>query len=893
LTKEFPFELNANQSDIRLVNFFVPSSALAGKYDVTYHVNSREFPSHSDLCTVQISVLPALDLTVTLLEAPEYVIAGESYQVAFLVTNGCNIPDQVDVDITNKGDYPTSITHANYSMPPGGSEKITVTVQTDKELQYSLKHNVELLAKLHTNEKIRSKAYSAVEIVPRTTGEDDRYHRIPVEASIRTVYQKRETTRTGFQGNISGEGSLDEEGKKNIKFRLRGPDIYDTSILAERDEYFISYFTKRVHVAIGDKFYSLSPLTERNRYGRGVETEINSTHFSFGAFYQQTRWARPQKEEIGSHFYYSFKPDQRIGLNYMNKQISGEAQSHILSLDSRFHPLKNSDLELEYALDKTGSKNESSYRILIAGQHSIFSYRLNYISASPDFQGYYRDTDYLSANVSLRLIRALSVNANIRKEKQNFELDTTRYSAPLTEYYQAGLRYRLGTQTSLNLDYYQRSREDRMPDPKFNYQERMIRLTASQGMQKFSFYATAELGKTSNRVLDEIFNSQRYTLSAHYRPSSSQYYRGYIYYDDNSRSTGEQKGRLTIGVNASVKIASRTSFYVNLQTDYSDEEYYHDRNIFDLQLRHTFSNNHVLSMQGRHTLLRNSLDNDETAVMLSYTVPFGIPLSRKKSTGVVKGYVYDEETKEPIKDLIIRINGSTAVTDKEGYFIFPSLLPKTYYLSLDKTRIGFNRVPAQKTPIQVEVAGGSSQSVDLGITTGAMLYGRVMVYVAVQDTSAQMGGGKTGSASDEYYLIGFGNGNLLKNSKDLAKKGLSVWGDQRVQYREDYGLVNILVELEMDGEIHRRMTDKKGCFSFEELRPGKWNVRVYPYNLPENHQLENELFNVELKPNDQHELTVRVLPKKRKIRMLQEGGTIIEEPLPGPGPGPGPRPDHP
>ena len=73
------------------------------------------------------------------------------------------------------------------------------------------------------------------------------------------------------------------------------------------------------------------------------------------------------------------------------------------------------------------------------------------------------------------------------------------------------------------------------------------------------------------------------------------------------------------------------------------------------------------------------------------------------------------------------------------------------------------------------------------------------------------------------------------------------------------------------------LTDRKGRFSFDDVRPGQWTLAVHADNLPEYHYLEKDTFEIELAPGDKKELLVRVLPRKRTIQVIEEGGTLIEE----------------
>ncbi len=68
-----------------------------------------------------------------------------------------------------------------------------------------------------------------------------------------------------------------------------------------------------------------------------------------------------------------------------------------------------------------------------------------------------------------------------------------------------------------------------------------------------------------------------------------------------------------------------------------------------------------------------------------------------------------------------------------------------------------------------------------------------------------------------------------------------------------------------------RVTDDKGRFSFYDLRPGIWTVKVAADNLPAYHYVEKESYQVELKGGEEQVIDIQVLPRVRKIQMIDEG----------------------
>ena len=274
----------------------------------------------------------------------------------------------------------------------------------------------------------------------------------------------------------------------------------------------------------------------------------------------------------------------------------------------------------------------------------------------------------------------------------------------------------------------------------------------------------------------------------------------------------------------------------------------------DVGIRQLFPNDWTASARARHTIYSRSSDQrDETAFIVELTIPFGLPVGRKKGIGMLEGYVRDRETGQPIANAILRLSGATAVTDSDGEFSFPALKPGTFYLNVDRASIGLERIPVQKTPLEVTVKGGEEASVEIGITKSADLTGRVMIYEFAKKDGLQKG-----------FTISKGK------KKDVGEEGK----DKMV---EDRGLANAILEFTSAVETWRVLTDRKGRFSFDDVRPGQWTLMVHVDNMPQYHYLEKDKFEIELAPGDKKEMVIRVLPRKRTIQIIEEGETLIEE----------------
>ncbi|MDQ1317662.1 MAG: hypothetical protein QG588_1315, partial [Candidatus Poribacteria bacterium] len=203
------------------------------------------------------------------------------------------------------------------------------------------------------------------------------------------------------------------------------------------------------------------------------------------------------------------------------------------------------------------------------------------------------------------------------------------------------------------------------------------------------------------------------------------------------------------------------------------------------------------------------------------------------------------ESKKPISNIIFILNQATAVSDKNGNFIFPFIKPDNYKLFVNIASIGVGRVIIQKIPMEVNVEDGKDIFVEIGVTRSAAVSGQIMIY-DFDNT----------------------NGNDYNSSlQDNDEKKIV----------ESRGLANTIIELTSDKETKRRATNNEGRFNFDGLRPGKWTLKVYEDDLPEYHNLDKNLIEYDLKPGENTEVLIKVLPKVRRIRIIKEGEMILEE----------------
>jgi hypothetical protein len=152
--------------------------------------------------------------------------------------------------------------------------------------------------------------------------------------------------------------------------------------------------------------------------------------------------------------------------------------------------------------------------------------------------------------------------------------------------------------------------------------------------------------------------------------------------------------------------------------------------------------------------------------------------------------------------------------------------------------VGFGKTATEKLPAKLRVEAGKTTNVELTIVEAANVSGQV-VLASEEPVRA---------TKEEAVVVG----ELSMAEAPKAFKG-------------------ILIELEREDEIIRTMTDDEGEFAFKNIRPGPWKFKAYDYNIQAYHYIQNPEMTITLSPGEKKDITVNVVPKKRRIEILEEG----------------------
>jgi hypothetical protein len=650
----------------------------------------------------------------------------------------------------------------------------------------------------------------------------------------------------------------------------------------QREEYRFRYDSPLLNVNVGDKSFALTNLTQFGEYGRGVEAALNAGRWSLRGYYERNLFVGSTDNEKALQL--GFSPADRMSLkfSYLTEAKTARPDSRIFSFQSQYlNDLAN--LTLEYSWDWTAVKDlrpaNSALWLDAAGGYKFFSYRANLIQSGSEFNGYYQNLNYRSGELTLSPWSKLQLRASYLDQQRNTAI--LPYFLPFYDRtLQAGLQYQVLKGLGISIEERIHDRRDLSLESQFNYRDSTLRAGVLVNVGSFNLHNYFDYGKTFNEITKKFEKLIEYTLSTNFMIINKLTLGGYLHYRDQDESfTGDKERRLDLNFNVGFQ-SGRTSFDAFYRTAIHQDLYrsalseksfedpaflLNNYDMFGMSLTQRFGNGHQLSVrvQRAANAFVGTGPANRFIGLIEYSIPLGFPVSRKRSIGMLRGKVYDAENgRKGVEGVIVKANDLATVTDQSGDYIFHGLEPGSYNLTLDERTSQHSKITIEKTPLNLTIEGGKKLECSIGLTTGASITGRIMVYKQEKPESSlfvKKGATPKGPSVSE------------SGEKDKAD-------DAKPKMVGSAGLVATAVELVgADDEIFHALTDEDGRFVFEGLRPGKCTLKVYDNNLPELHAFERDTFEFELKPGSQEKIEIKVFPIIRPIQIIQQGEVTIKK----------------
>lgn len=824
------FRLAPQEASVYLVPLRIAAETAKGNYTVT--LNIKELQSGiSFIKTVPVSISGSRKISVTALNSPEFIRAGETIRSSFLLKNNGNVTENLILKSKNALiDEATSVI-----LGPNESKVIHIHKTTSPELSRNEVLNLNLSATSFDDPEENEDVYVSTQVIAVKPVESDIYHRLPVAASLSFIGMKnRGIYHDGFQGEVYGKGTLDKENKNQVEFRAITHNPVELNSFTQYEEYFVNYKRDQFFVHLGDKTYSSSYLTEFARYGRGAEVSYDFRKVSLGGFYNHPRFFRDIKDELNLYSTFKIRKESELSVGYLYKNPRkgainyGEARldsdAHLPYTKGKFRISKNINLSGELAYSSTSKTDGSAY--LLQGE-AIFK-KLNgslmYMKTSPQFAGYFTNTSTFNGNIYYNMFKKLSVFASYMQDAKNFRRDTLLLAAPYRKYIQYGVQYQYLPNGSVILNNGYQKYQDRLEPRQFDYEENFFKLSINQQIGIFQVNLEGQFGKTDNYLTGFSGNSSFYSANVSFQKFRT-FFNLFGSYAISSRYQLQNQKNIYYGARIFSRFSDKTNLSVFYQNNYIPEDYFKDRNLFEVLLNQKLFPGNELDLSGRYSLQRGEIGNKDFIFSIRYTWRPDIPVQKTAEYISLSGNISNLGIKKT-EGIKLMLGSYLSITDKEGNYQFKNVIPGSYFLEIDRSTTEINDIPTLTLPAALSLSD-KENFFNFGLTTAAKVEGHIQFH----------------EKEDAEQLP--------------VKKGK--------KKRE-----SIIIEATGNDQTYRKICFIGEDFDFTYLRPGEWTVRIYRNGLDKRYKISTDRFQFSLKPAGTKKINVTVVKQPTEIKYQQE-----------------------
>ena len=805
----------------KIISIKVPENIKAGDYDVVWE--AFEKPEHQSFgkVSVPIRVMPHYGIRVVKQKAPAYLFSGDTLGVQFLIQNLSNTDIAVTTTTIN-GNKP-EIRRLN--IPKDSAIFSNVSVQTLKNLDHYSQQSVTLSASITDQPEISSISTFWFDVIPTDNIQFDGYNRLPIKISGLFASSNRLDTRYyAMMFDIRGGGLISEDEKKKLDFHFRGPDRRGNPILGMNDEYNMSYRTPKTEIYLGDHNFNLSDLTESSRIGRGVRMQYNLNKFSVGSFYHFPRYYPGIKNTLSIYTDYKLNDKIKFSSGYLAKTDTLDQTANLMTFSGSLRPFSWLNSAFEVAMGLHHDQMTKAYSGALNINTSFISSHVNFKYADPNFPGYLSNAMIITSGVKTNLGK-LSFSANYNLNSSNMALDTLYANAPYSKNIYFMTLYRMRPSNSIGISVNSLDLEDRGVKHLFDYSKYFGRIFLQNKIWHFDFNISGDYGKIINYLEANNENATDFytgSVLLKYALNKTISFSGFVNYQGGKQYLVTGFNRYYYGGSTQINL-KKTYISFDYQSDYELKEYFRDRSLLSLQVHHQLNRNHEFDLSINYNMVKNSVSKKDLSVQLRYTYTLNLPISKKKNVGSLTGKVTTQGT-EKIEGIIFNIDGKKTMTDKNGYFKFPMLKIGTYNMIMDESSFIINTIAATPGPYRITIEPGKEIPFEVELTKAARIDGRLVI--REDEKSSEIG----------YYPV-----------KEAIDK--------------------LIIEASSGTEVFRIFTNRDGTFSFNDLRPATWNIKIYTNGIPSGYKLEKDQFIFHLTSGKVENLEVIINKKNREIKI--------------------------
>lgn len=813
--------VNANSKKLKIFTFYIQEYTIVNDYNIEITAYDNEKKIKIGEIKVPIYILPKYNLLLRTLPYPKHVFSGDTTSFKFLVQNLSNTKVNIEAEIVNINVFEKK----TFEIEPDSIIIIKVLAKTSAEIDQYVKNSVSINIKISEEDTNKYFSTCIFDVIPNNAKKFDPYNRIPIKFSGLLVSDNQfEKRKYGAMFNIYGSGILSEKNKRFIDFKLHGPNRQGNPILGTSDEYYLKYSSINSKFIIGDNTYMLSNITEGARNGRGIEYEQKFKRASVGSFINFPRFY-PDINKVYAIFG-SFSPFKKLKISsgLLNKEFASKESAQLFTTSIISAPYKWVNFSLEYAIGKKENHFSKAYSTSVILNNSFSRIYFNHSYADKKFPGYISNTRVISTGINTSLFKKISISSNYNFNHQNIALDTLYANAPFSENMNLSLGYNLNFYNSISIGIFSRSREDRAIIKQFNYKETTARLTYNSKIKNLGLKVYGAYGQTVNllsQTNNEVTNVLNADLALEYKINK------YIFINANISYLGSQTYLIDDytnyfyggTLNANFK---NTTILFQYQNNYEIAEIYRDRSLLALIANFVINKNQEIGINLNYNIRKNELTKKQLIGSISYIYTFNAPISKRNDVGSFKGKIINNGV-DNIEGIIFTLDGNISITDKNGEFEFPFVKAGSHLLFIDDSKSGINSITEKPGPFKIEIIAGEKYIFEIGMTKAGKISGSLEIN---EDENSS-------------------------NKSFIATKEKSF---------------SLIIEASNEEEIFRVFSNSDGSFNFEDLRPGKWTIKVYERGLPNGYKLAANEFIIIVTSDKTENIIIKIQKISRKIK---------------------------
>ncbi|WP_228448787.1 COG1470 family protein [Chryseobacterium mulctrae] len=833
ILKNGEITISPNEIKTYIVPLQVATETPQGKYSVL--LQGTEITTGENIIeTAELLVSGNRKLSLTLLDSSEFVKAGETIQSTFLLKNYGNVSENLILESKNA----IIDLGATLILAPSESKKITVSKRTPSDLGKNEYQNLNLSVFSKDNPQENQTAYSSVKIISVKPVEEDIFHRFPVSASVSMIgMQNRGRYDKGFQGELYGKGSLDDENKNLLEFHAVTKNPVEFNSFTQYEEYFVNYKRENFWVHLGDKNYFASFLTEYARYGRGTEIRFDLKKISFGGFYNHPRFFRDIKDEFNMYsklkigkqseitagYLYKVPRTESTDITFSNMRLDSDA--HLPYVTGKFNINKNLEISGETSYSKTTKTDGTAFMIQTIVNYERVKGNVMYMRASPEYAGYFNNTSNININLQYQLSKQIHFIANYVQDAKNFQRDTLFLAAPYRKYLQYGIQYKYTKNGNIIFYGGTQRYEDRLMPKEFDYNDRFFKLSVNQQIGIFQVNVEGQLGKTENYLTGVSGNSSFYTANISFDKFKTSF-NIYGSYALTSRYQLQNQQQFYFGARILNRFSDKTQFSLFYQNNYMPEDYYTDRNLFELLFQQQIFSKHEIGVSARYNLQRGELGNKDFIFSLRYTLKMNIPTQKIAEYTTLSGNIKNLGVKK-VDGIRLIMGNHLSITDKNGNYLFRNVSPGDYVLEIDRSTTDINDISDQNVPASL-VLIDKENIFNFALTSAAKIQGKI-------------------DYKEHENTLSFAQLSTKKKKNE-----------------------NVIVEVSNGSQTFRKIALLGDSFDFTYLRPGDWKVKVYRNGLDKRYKIPIDHFEFNLQSAETKNITINIIKQSSEIKYQQE-----------------------